>query len=63
MPLKGNVLKTLAKIVLIQTVSASVTDQAIHKTQVWIRDASFGLRNAKNVNNFEWRNEWFYKNS
>ena len=54
----GNVLKPLAKSVLIPlelTAAASATDAAIHKKNVCIR--------CYNINNFELINGWYYKNS
>ena len=59
--LMKNVLKQLAKIVLIPlelTAGASTTDAAIHKKYslfVWIW--------YKGIDNFELRNEWYHENS
>ena len=52
-----NVVKPLAKSVLIPfglTTAASAADSGIHKKnlRVW----------KYNFNNFQWRNEWYYKN-
>ena len=55
LPLIGNVLKPLAKSVLIPlglTAAASATDAAIHKKM-------FGSGCPSDTNNFEWRNEWY----
>ena len=50
----GYVLKPLAKSILIPLgLTAAATDAAIHKKM-------FG---SGNINNFEWRTEWYYENS
>ena len=68
LPIIGNILKPLAKSVLIPLwLTASVS--AISKRcsysleNVWIRYAFFGLCKANNINNFEWGNEWYPENN
>ena len=65
LPLMKNLLKPLAKSVLIPlglTASASATDATIHKN-VWIWRASFWLSQVNNINNFKWGNEWYHENN
>ena len=49
LPLMKNVLKPLAKSVLAKSVLIHKTNNTISK--------------ANNINNFEWRTEWYYENS
>ena len=58
LPLMKNVLKPLAKSVLLPlglTAAASATNAAIQKQIFWI-----GYENGYNPN---WRNEWYYENN
>ena len=58
LPLMKNVLKPLAKSVLLPlglTAAASATNAAIQKQIFWI-----GYDNCYNPN---WRNEWYYENN
>ena len=57
LPLIKNVIKPLAKSILIPlglTAAASAADAVIHKKNNRIR--------KYNINNFKWRNEWYFKN-
>ena len=55
LPFLRNAVKPLAKSVLVSfglTAAAPATDAAVHKKNVWIWHAFFGLRKSNNFNNF-----------
>ena len=68
----GNLINPLTKSVLITLgliAAAAATVVAIHNKMLGfgrvakISGRDFGLDKANNLNNFEWRSEWFYENS
>ena len=66
LPLMKNVLKPLAKSVLTPLgliAAAAATDAPIHKKNVWIWYAFFGLSKPNKINNFERGNEWYDESS